>query len=275
MDLKTNKRDEIERYVALSDDHYELKEQLVFIGDSMSIRTVFITDSTEYHYIYNENQELQTRYYVHLTESEDYFMGSLLYKKSEKSVIYWEEDFDNTGNLRVKKWYDEEGKKCTKLEAYKPTGEALINYNLTKHKITYFDRMGNTLNEKIVTPKKLESQLRNYIKSYTVFRQDVKCTEYNFDDLYVVFYITTNGEIEFLNYFVEGSSRAWYQYLHSSINSEKDSKHIRKGFSKHLQNVGNADIQPEPCTLAGSPVDNIIVLHFANMKIVPVNQRKK
>ena len=275
IEVATNQQVESEWYVRSQDDQYDLKEQLVsindlkripgtdYISDSLSIRTEFITDSTEYRTIYNERRVIHARYYVRIREVAKSFRGSLLPEKEKWWDMIYAEKYDSVGNLLCKEWFDTEGKKHTMLEVFYPTGETKVRVNLTDNTTEHFNVSGQPIKGNLVIPKKMEGMLRNYILSYKKPKSEGGLLRYRWKDLYVYFYVSATGDVELLDFY---DSETAYEYQRYWLTMEKDLQNINDSFSNHLKEVKKAGLHIEPCTIDGQPVDNVVIVHIKEME---------
>lgn len=269
IDVATNQQVESGWYVRSRDNQYDLKEQLVYINfkekpvtdyisGSLSIRTEFITDSTEYRSIYNERRVIHAQYYVRLTEVGKSFRNSPLPKKVKRSDMIYAEKYDSVGNLLCKEWFDSD-ENHTMVEVFYPTRETKIRVNLTDNTTEHFNVSGQPIKGNLVIPKKMKEMLRNYILSYKKPKIEGEFLQYIWKDLYVYFYVTATGEVELLDFYASETAYKHHRYWSTM---EKDLQNINYSFSNHLKEVKNAGLRINPCTINGNPVDNVVIVHI-------------
>ena len=263
-DTITRGKVETERYVRANDNHYQRIEQLVRVNDSVSILTEFVTDTTQIRSVFDEKHIIHSRFYVKKKDNQ----ASWLEKTGLVEVcLLWKEKYDATGNIRFRQVYERNDSTDTEelsaLEIFYPSGETSMTYSFLTHLTEHFDTAGDVIDGELYIPKKTENALKKYVQSYKTHLKQSAIVTYTIEDLYVAFRLSANGEIEFLD-------------TKSTDNITFDSKDINKigeerlifkeEFKNHLNNVSNANLTLEPCSMNGKPIDNIVVIYIKKMQ---------
>lgn len=261
-------------YVREKDMHYRLAQQLISKGDSVSVLTEALTDSTQIRTIYNENQIIQSRYYLQLKPKNTLsdWLKQLYRFGFEDAYILWAEKYDSIGNVKYRKSYrlnakeeknknEERNEVLTSVEVFYPTGETKIRYNLVNGQTLYFDSTGQTINSQPDNSDKVKKTLKKYIQSFNPKLISNRLNAYIWEELYVIFRVSATGDIEYL------CSQSTNKIVHyGGFSWQGDAEIVKERFSEHLCNVSNANLKLEPCTMDGKPIDNIVVIYIKKMQ---------